>query len=69
MIMIRRFEAKEMEKGKKFEFSSKDGHSVFIKDHTTDKIVGFISLENKLDKNMELAELIIETIEDYVDRQ
>ena len=38
-----------------------------IKDHKTDNTISFIQLTDNLNENKELAELIIETIETYIE--
>lgn len=40
--------------------------TVLIKDHKTDEIIGLIQLNNDIEKNKELADRIINTIEEYV---
>lgn len=66
-ITIPRFEPQVCEKGIKFTIDNKG--IVVIKDHTTDKIIGMINLTADPNKNMELAERVISTIEDYIVEQ
>lgn len=64
-ILIERFEAKVEPRGIKL---SIDGKSIVtIKDHTTDKIIGMINLEADPDRNLELAEMLIGTIEEWIE--
>ena len=65
MITIPRFEKKEIKKSGVI--SSDSGTGILIKDHLTDDIIGYINLTNKQDENKELADLIIATIEQYID--
>ena len=63
-ILIRRFEAKAAERG--LEFTVEGTGVVTIKDHTTDKIIAMINLDKDVDNNMEIAESIVEAIENWV---
>lgn len=63
-ILIKRFDPQLAEKGIELRIDKKN--VVIIKDHTTDKIIGMISLADDPNKNLELAGQIIETIENWV---
>lgn len=63
-ILIERFEANVSEKGIKFTIDNKG--IVLIKDHSTDKIIGMINLYSEAEYNMEIAEKVIEAIEDWI---
>lgn len=64
MITIPRFEPFVEEKGVKLQIDSKS--VVLIKDHTTDKVIGMINLSKISDDNLDLAEDVIETIENWI---
>jgi hypothetical protein len=64
MITIPRFEPFIEEKGVKLQIDSKS--VVLIKDHTTDKVIGMINLSKISDDNLDLAEDLIETIENWI---
>lgn len=64
MITIPRFEPYVEEKGINLQITSKA--VVLIKDHKTDKIIGMINLSKISDDNLDLAEDIIETIENWI---
>lgn len=64
MITIPRFEPFVEEKGVKLQIDSKS--VVLIKDHTTDKVIGMINLSRISDDNLDLAEDLIETIENWI---
>ncbi|MBQ2654065.1 MAG: hypothetical protein IJF83_10955 [Methanobrevibacter sp.] len=63
-ILINRFEAIVCKKGIHFKIDNKG--IVVIKDHSNDKIIGMVSLNFDSDKNKELAEKVIETIEEFI---
>ena len=63
-ILIERFQSIPCEKGIKFTIDNKG--IVIIKDHTTDKIVGMVNLTSDPDKNLELAETVIDAIENWI---
>ena len=65
MITIPRFESRVAQRGIELKIEGKS--IVTIKDHSTDKIIGMINLNADPDDNLELAELIIETIETYIE--
>ena len=71
VIKVDRFEpkksAKEMENETRITFKNKTG--VLIKDHMTDSIIGYVQLENSYDKNLELTNRVIRTIEEWVVEQ
>ena len=65
MVMtVNRFEPQVCERMLKFTVENKG--VVVIKDHATDKIVAMVNLDTDADKNIELAEKVIETIEEYL---
>lgn len=64
MITIPRFEPYVEEKGINLQITSKA--VVLIKDHTTDKVIGMINLSKISDDNLDLAEDVIETIENWI---
>lgn len=64
-ILINRFEIKEIIKAPAT-VQIENKTAILIKDHTTDKIVSFIQLENDKEKNKEVAALIIGAIETWV---
>lgn len=66
-IQINRFEAKQIEGMATQNIKINNRTTILIKDHTTDKIVSFIQLENDLDKNKEIADLLIAAIESYIE--
>ena len=66
MVMtIPRFEKKKIEVPYTIKIENK--RSIFIKDHTTDNYVVVVNFESTQEKNSELADKIIETIEEYLD--
>lgn len=65
-ILINRFEIKEIIKAPAT-VQIENKTAILIKDHTTDKIISFIQLENDRKKNKEIAALIIEAIETWVE--
>lgn len=67
MITIPRFEPFVEEKGVKLQIDSKS--VVLIKDHTTDKVIGMINLSKISDDNLDLAEDLIETIENWIENK
>ena len=63
-IKVDRFEAKVSNIGYQFKV---DGEGIVtIKDHSTDKIIGMINLDQDGNKNLEIAALIIDAIETWV---
>lgn len=64
-ITIPRFEARVAPRGIEIKVDGKG--IVTIKDHTTDKIIAMVNLELDADSNIELAELVIATIEEYIE--
>ena len=65
MVMtVNRFEPQVCERMLKFTVENKG--VVVIKDHSTDKIVAMVNLDTDSNKNMELAEKVIEAIEEYL---
>lgn len=65
-ILINRFEIKEIIKAPA-NVQIENKTAILIKDHTTDKIVSFVQLENDKEKNKEVATLIIGAIETWVE--
>ena len=63
-ITVPRFEPKTCRKGVKFTIENKG--MVIIKDHTTDRIIGMVNLYEESNQNIEVAEKIIEAIENYI---
>ena len=63
-MTVNRFEPQVCERMLKFTVENKG--VVVIKDHATDKIVAMVNLDTDADKNIELAEKVIETIEEYL---
>lgn len=67
MITVPRFEKTEVDREfVKRMFDTKT--TIAIKDHKTDVIIAMINLTNNQEENLELADLIIETIETYLDQ-
>ena len=64
MMTVPRFEPINCKKGIKFTIENTG--VIIIKDHSTDKIIGMVNLDADVNKNIELAEKIIETIEEYI---
>ena len=65
MVMtVNRFEPQVCERMLKFTVENKG--VVVIKDHSTDKIVAMVNLDTDSNKNIELAEKVIEAIEEYL---
>ena len=63
-MTVNRFEPQVCERMLKFTVENKG--VVVIKDHSTDKIVAMVNLDTDADKNIELAEKVIEAIEEYL---
>ena len=63
-MTVNRFEPQVCERMMKFTVENKG--VVVIKDHSTDKIVAMVNLDTDADKNIELAEKVIEAIEEYL---
>lgn len=63
-MTVPRFEPINCKKGIKF--TIENNGVIVIKDHSNDKIIGMVNLDADVNKNIELAEKIIETIEDYI---
>jgi len=67
-LTVNRFETKTIKRGiEDVTVTVKNDTTIFIKDHATDNVVAFIQLENSVEKNTELAERIIGTIEDWIE--
>lgn len=67
MITVPRFEKTEVDREfVKRMFDTKT--TIAIKDHKIDVIIAMINLTNNQEENLELADLIIETIETYLDQ-
>lgn len=67
-IKIDRFEAIPLRKSP-IELKIINKTAILIKDHTDDNIVSYIQLFNDSGKNKELANLIIQTIEEYIESE
>ena len=65
VITIPRFEKKIKEVPYKISIENK--RTVLIKDHKTDKFVIVVNFDETQETNSELADKIIETIEEYLD--
>lgn len=66
-IQIDRFEKKEVKPNTNNNtIIIKNNTTILIKDHETDQIISLIQLTNNINKNKELADRIITTIEDYI---
>ena len=63
-MTVNRFEPQVCERMLKFTVENKG--VVVIKDHSTDKIVAMVNLDTDSNKNIELAEKVIEAIEEYL---
>lgn len=63
-MTVNRFEPITCAKGINFKIENKG--IVMIKDHSTDKIIGMVNLNIDANKNIELAEKVIEAIEEYL---
>ena len=63
-ILIERFQPLLCDKGIKFTIENKG--IVVIKDHSTDKIVAMVNLDTDPDKNLDLAETVIDAIENWI---
>ena len=67
-IKINRFESIPLRKSP-IELKIINKTAILIKDHTDDNIVSYIQLFNDSGKNKELANLIIQTIEEYIESE
>ena len=66
-IKIDRFEKKEVKpRTHNQQIIIENNTAILIKDHKNDNIVSLVQLNNNLEKNKELADRIINTIEDYI---
>ena len=63
-MKIDRFEKKEIIRPAKVEIENMN--TILIKDHTDDVIVSYVRVFNDKKKNKELADKIIETIEEFI---
>ena len=63
-MKIDRFEKKEISRPAKVEIENMN--TILIKDHTDDVIVSYVRVFNDKKKNKELADKIIETIEEFI---
>lgn len=66
-ILIPRFNATVAPKGLDIKIDEKS--VVTITDHTTDKIIAMINYNSDPNTNLEMAERIIDAIEDYIVEQ
>lgn len=66
-IKIDRFEKREVKpRTHNREVIIENNTAILIKDHQNDNIVSLVQLNNNLEKNKELADRIINTIEEYI---
>lgn len=66
-IKIDRFEKREVKlRTHNQEVIIENNTAILIKDHQNDNIVSLVQLNNNLEKNKELADRIINTIEEYI---
>lgn len=66
-IKIDRFEKKEVKpRTHNQQIIIENNTAILIKDHQNDNIVSLVQLTNNIEKNKELADRIINTIEDYI---
>ena len=66
-LQINRFEKKEVKPTiNNNKVVIENNTTILIKDHSTDHIVSLVQLTNNIDKNKELADRIITTIEEYI---
>lgn len=66
-IQINRFEKREVKpRTHNQQIIIENNTAILIKDHLNDNIVSLVQLNNNLEKNKELADRIINTIEDYI---
>lgn len=66
-LQINRFEKKEVKRNvKDTQVIIHNNTTILIKDHTTDQIVSMIQLTDDITKNKELADRIINAIEEYI---
>lgn len=66
-MQINRFETKTIENNYIDSIKLKNKTTILIKDHKTDNIISLIQLNDNVEKNTELAEKIITTIEEYIE--
>lgn len=64
-IQVDRFEPIKIKKDLKLLLENEKG--VIIKDHLTDKIIAFVTLEQTADKNIIVARKLIEAIENHIE--
>ena len=67
VITIPRFESKKVKRDTKLEIHNEK--AVLIIDHTTDNVIGMVNLEATYDKNLELADALIGTIETFLENK
>ena len=66
-IKIDRFEKREVKpRTHNQEVIIENNTAILIKDHQNDNIVSLVQLTNNIEKNKELADRIIATIEEYI---
>lgn len=66
-IKIDRFEKREVKpRTNNQKIIIENNTAILIKDHQNDNIVSLVQLTNNITKNKELADRIIDTIEEYV---
>ena len=66
-IQINRFEKREVKpRTHNQKVIIENNTAILIKDHQNDNIFSLVQLTNNIEKNKELADRIIDTIEDYI---
>ena len=66
-IKIDRFEKKEVKpRTHNQQIIIENNTAILIKDHLNDNMISLVQLNNNLEKNKELADRIINTIEEYI---
>lgn len=68
MLTVPRFESKVADNKRDMSVKIRKT-DVYIKDHKTDEVVALISLFDEQQKNKELTEIIIQTIEEFLDQE
>ena len=68
MLTVPRFESKVTDNKRDISVRIKKT-DVYVKDHKTDEVVALISLFDEQKKNKELTEVIIQTIEEFLDQE
>lgn len=68
MLTVPRFESKVADNKRDMSVKIKKT-DVYVKDHKTDGVIALISLFDEQKKNQELTEVIIQTIEEFLDQE